>query len=80
MYCPECLSEETAVSLGRHEEGAGIAGGVYMRRRKCLRCGHRWTTVEWSIDPLNISTFRAVCEVAAKLGRPVSREEAPPDG
>lgn len=40
MRCPECNISSTSVYDSRPE------GDIVYRRRKCLRCGHKWRTVE----------------------------------
>ena len=42
MYCPACNYEDTKVVDSRLVE----EGRVVRRRRKCLDCGHRFTTYE----------------------------------
>lgn len=42
MHCPRCKSSDTAVSDSRlAEEGRAVR-----RRRRCTKCGHRFTTFE----------------------------------
>lgn len=37
--CPECGGESRVLMVRKRH-------GKYVRRRACLDCGHRWTTVE----------------------------------
>ncbi len=46
MICPGCgLANQNQVIDSRPRSGGGIR-----RRRECLVCGHRWSTVEIPID------------------------------
>lgn len=40
MNCPRCNSDTQKVIDSRHD------GNVINRRRKCLKCGHKWSTME----------------------------------
>lgn len=44
MKCPHCQADHDKVTNNRDWEGNGLSGTK--RRRKCLSCGHRWTTLE----------------------------------
>lgn len=42
MYCPECHHDKNRlVRFAEHK-----TYNVLVRRRKCMECGHRWTTYE----------------------------------
>jgi len=62
MNCPRCSSP-----LAAHSDWGGVSDvletrdalyGV-RRRRRCRRCGHRWTTVE-----INAEKFLALLDIA----------------
>lgn len=47
MNCPNCQKEACKVTDKRNWQGNGLSGTK--RRRECLGCGRRWTTLELSI-------------------------------
>jgi hypothetical protein len=47
MNCPNCQVDSNKVTDKRNWEGSGLSGTK--RRRECLGCGHRWTTLELSV-------------------------------
>lgn len=47
MKCPHCQADNDKVTDKRAWEGNGLSGTK--RRRVCLSCGHRWTTLELTI-------------------------------
>jgi transcriptional regulator NrdR family protein len=44
MNCPKCQSQQTIVYNSRPKDS------TTWRRRKCLDCKHRWTTIEVTED------------------------------
>jgi transcriptional regulator NrdR family protein len=49
MNCPECESK-TAVTETRHYEDPRANFEYVQRRRKCLECGHKFVSVEVTMD------------------------------
>jgi hypothetical protein len=47
MNCPSCNQSGDRVTDKRTWEGNGLSGTK--RRRECLHCGERWTTVEVTV-------------------------------
>lgn len=47
MNCPACHQQGDRVTDKRDWEGNGLAGTK--RRRECLNCGNRWTTIEVTV-------------------------------
>jgi len=45
IACDKCGSQENIVINSRREYIVNI-GNVLRRRRKCLNCGNRWSTLE----------------------------------
>ncbi len=44
MKCPMCGSDSTATLDSRSDNDSVV------RRKKCLKCNHRWTTIEIDRD------------------------------
>ncbi len=69
MPCPSCEHQFSGVTDSR-----GTSGGWQRRRRVCLSCGHRWTTMEVptelvTVFPKMIERMRAMRdELTAILG------------
>lgn len=47
MNCPGCGNQGDHVTDKRDWEGNGLSGTK--RRRECLHCGERWTTIEVTV-------------------------------
>lgn len=52
MNCPKCTSLQSGVCDSRIREDNSIR-----RRRKCLKCHYRWTTLEISVQESVNGTF-----------------------
>ena len=44
--CPTCLNDKVYVVDKRNKRGENPLIDRSRRRRKCDKCGHRWTTIE----------------------------------
>ena len=42
MKCPKCENKKTSVTITKNRQD-----GTIYRRRKCVRCGHRFSTTEY---------------------------------
>lgn len=47
MICPKCNNDQTKCKDSRYKDGT-----VY-RRRTCLACGYKFTTIEVSLETYN---------------------------
>lgn len=61
-YCNKCHSE-TVVIDSRDEDG------YVLRRRKCVSCGHRYSTVEFLKEDFDkvMKSVRTIREIADKM-------------
>lgn len=75
MKCPHCQADHDKVTDKRAWEGNGLSGTK--RRRVCLSCGHRWTTLELIIT---FGQGRAVVlpEINGNGYKPVYKPEPKP--
>ena len=58
MNCTKCGSYQVRVSSTRN----GGARRIF-RRRRCMDCGHRWTTIELPAKDLDNAVARAAREI-----------------
>ena len=69
VLCPSCGHDHVSCYDTRHPEG------VARRRRKCLSCGHRWTTYE--VDKAEYEIMRRWRDLQIMIGKWVE-DAAPP--
>lgn len=70
MKCPKCNSSDTKVIDTSH----GIEMNIVRRRRECVPCGSRFTTVEIAKDDLSIladldSVIKFIAEETVEIQR-----------
>jgi transcriptional repressor NrdR len=55
VHCPSCAAADSRVVDSREAEG----GSAIRRRRECLACGHRFSTVERALHPVLVVEKRS---------------------
>lgn len=62
MNCPKCNGKTTVMESRKQR------GGTIRRRRRCTKCGTRFTTLEmiWEIDRKRTDIACSVCEEKTK--------------
>lgn len=62
MRCPSCGCEESRVIKTRHTRGE------IKRRRACMACGFRWTTVEKNAHGIDVALRDPFSDANIKYG------------
>ncbi|OXE37516.1 MAG: hypothetical protein CGW95_00970 [Phenylobacterium zucineum] len=57
MRCEKC-GEDSVVKdsrhhLSKHNRASACEPGFIYRRRQCLKCGHKWSTVEMHVNRMD---------------------------
>lgn len=55
--CPQCAAFDDSAVINTRNHRAGR-----LRRRRCLKCGHRWSTIE-----VNVADYNSLHRVSAFL-------------